>query len=190
MSIEVTDDMLRLLLVIKEYTQSDKDSRLDWVKALPMMAVIYQGIIDGVFRDYDYAPWSVSMLDGTRQWLNVSREGKDDLEDLLDLRYISMLRLSTSQYGYLSAYRLTKLGEETAEEANPELLKDAQKIVRCECGGIKHIVLEDRKFYFECTKCQKRTIIQIDHIEDLAYSSRVYLPDYLQSGGKNGGSPT
>ena len=55
MSTEITDDMLRLLLVIKEYTNTDDDSSLDWVKELPLMAVIYQGIVDGLFQDYDYA---------------------------------------------------------------------------------------------------------------------------------------
>ncbi|MFW9847861.1 MAG: hypothetical protein ACFFF4_01910 [Candidatus Thorarchaeota archaeon] len=187
MSIEVTDDMLRLLLVIKEYTSSDHASTLDWVKELPLMAVIYQGIIDGIFQDYDYAPWSVSMLDGTRQWLNVSREGKDDLEDLLDLRNISMLRLSTSQYGFLTAYRLTKKGEKVARGVDPALQSDVQRLVRCECGGIKHIIIENRKFFFECTVCNKREQIHIDQIEDLAYTTRVYIPDYLRSGGEDGG---
>ena len=127
------------------------------------------------------------MLDGTRQWLNVSREGKDDLEDLLDLRNISMLRLSTSQYGYLTAYRLTKKGEKVASGVNPDLLSDVQRLIRCECDGIKHVVMENRKFYFECIECYKRERILIDQIEDVAYTSRVYTPDYLLFGGGNGG---
>ncbi len=184
MSIEITEDMLRLVLVIDEYTKSD--SSLDWVKELPLMAVIYQGIVGGLFKDYDYAPWSVSMLDGTRQWLNVSREGKDDLEDLLDIKYISMLRLSTSQYGYLTAYRLTPEGKEKVNDIPYELQEESRNFVHCKCGSIKHIVMEDRKFFFECTQCKERNQIHIDRIEDVSYKSRVYLPKYLRSGAIGG----
>ncbi len=107
---EFTDDMMRLLLVIDAYTREGHEDNPIWVKELPLMAIIYQGIVKRIFRDYDYSPWSVPMLDGTREWLNISREGKDDLEDLLNLRMISILRVSTSQYGFVTAYRLTESG--------------------------------------------------------------------------------
>lgn len=181
MGIEVTDDMLKLLLVIREYTQSDDKSRLDWVKELPLMGIIYEGIIKGLFKDYDYAPWSVSMLDGTRQWLNISREGKDDLEDLLDLHYISMLRLSTSQYGYITAYRLTNLGTNIAEVIQPEIARDVKNLLYCECGRLRMAIVRNSQFFFECDSCSTLIPITIDQVEDVAYKSKVYMPDYLKS---------
>jgi len=61
---EFTDDMMRLLLVIDAYTREGHEDNPIWVKELPLMAIIYQGIVKRLFRDYDYAPWSVPMLDG------------------------------------------------------------------------------------------------------------------------------
>jgi hypothetical protein len=59
--------MMRLLCVINEHTKSEKDANPIWLKELPLKAIIYMGIIKEVFKDYDYAPWSVPMLDGSRQ---------------------------------------------------------------------------------------------------------------------------
>ncbi|MDF1538119.1 MAG: hypothetical protein P1Q69_04370 [Candidatus Thorarchaeota archaeon] len=182
MSIEVTDDMLTLLLVIETYTKSSDSSHLDWLKELPLMSIIYEGAVKGIFKGYDYAPWSVSMLDGTRHWLNISREGKDDLEDLLDLRYISMLRLSTSQYGYLTAYRLTNRGGKIAQDVDPKLREKVRRFLYCKCGELRMAVVRGRKFFFECKSCGFESPIGIDIIEDVSYKTRVYLPDYLRNG--------
>ncbi|MFW9849999.1 MAG: hypothetical protein ACFFF4_12750 [Candidatus Thorarchaeota archaeon] len=178
MAEEFTDDMMRLLLVIDAYTREGHEENPIWVKELPLMAIIYQGIVDGVFRDYDYAPWSVPMLDGTREWLNISREGKDDLEDLLNLRLISILRVSTSQYGFVTAYRLTELGHEKIKSASESIQQEVMSLIHHNCGALYSVVVSGSTISFNCDSCDITEEILIGDIEDIPYKTQAYLPSF------------
>ena len=175
---EFTDDMMRLLLVIDAHTREGHEDNPIWVKELPLMAIIYQGIVKGVFRDYDYAPWSVPMLDGTREWLNVSREGKDDLEDLLNLRMISILRVSTSQYGFVTAYRLTALGQKQINDATETIRQEVNGLIQHTCGELYNVVMSGHDISFRCNQCDFNEVIPIGEIEDIPYSTKAYLPSF------------
>ncbi|MFW9920761.1 MAG: hypothetical protein ACFFED_14245 [Candidatus Thorarchaeota archaeon] len=172
----ITDDMMKLLHIIQCYTQSTDDENPTWIKELPLMAIIYQGIIDGVFKDYDYAPWSVPMLDGTRQWLNISREGKDDLEDLLNLRYLAILRLSTSHYGFVTAYKLTETGQVLADTVDLNLKEQVASLIRHRCGSLHEVIVNGSRITFLCKECGDEKEIQIGNIEDIPYATKAYLP--------------
>ncbi|MHA1908550.1 MAG: hypothetical protein ACW98Y_14710 [Candidatus Thorarchaeota archaeon] len=175
---EFTDDMMRLLLVIDSYTREGHEDNPIWVKELPLMAIIYQGIVKGIFRDYDYAPWSVPMLDGTREWLNISREGKDDLEDLLNLRMISILRVSTSQYGFVTAYRLTETGQEKIKSATEAIQQEVMLLIHHACGGLYLIATKGSDISFRCDPCNFNDPIPIGEIEDIPYTTKAYLPSF------------
>ncbi len=179
MESELTKDQMRLLLVINEYTKAGDQDNPVWVKELPVLAIIYAGIIKGVFRDYDYAPWSVSMLDGTRHWLNVSREGKDDVEDLLNLRLLAIIRISTSQYGYVTAYRPTQLGQEVIETIPDNIRKEVFDLIHCpHCKTLFQVDMSKKEFSFVCSHCGNKESIDIDDIEDVPYATRPYLPSF------------
>ncbi|MHA2423940.1 MAG: hypothetical protein ACXAEF_04085 [Candidatus Thorarchaeota archaeon] len=175
---EFTDDMMRLLLVIDSYTREGHEENPIWVKELPLMAIIYQGIVKGIFRDYDYAPWSVPMLDGTREWLNISREGKDDLEDLLNLRMISILRVSTSQYGFVTAYRLTELGQDQIKTATEPIQQEVTGLIHHSCGGLFSVAMNGSDISFRCDPCNFNEEIPIGEIEDIPYTTSAYLPSF------------
>lgn len=179
MESELTEDQMRLLFVIDEYTKTGNEANPVWVKELPILAIIYEGIIRGVFKDYDYAPWSVHMLDGTRQWMNVSREGKDDVEDLLNLRLVSILRISTSQYGYVTAYRPTELGDKLIQDIPQKLRDDVHSLILCKkCGTLFQIITRGHEVFFHCKGCGHEQKIGIDDIEDVPYATRPYLPNF------------
>jgi len=175
---EFTDDMMRLLLVIDAYTREGHEDNPVWVKELPLMAIIYQGIVKRIFRDYDYSPWSVPMLDGTREWLNISREGKDDLEDLLNLRMLSILRVSTSQYGFVTAYRLTESGQEKINDATESIRQETMALIHHTCGDLYSIVMNGSEISFRCDPCNFDEEILIGEIEDIPYTTKAYLPSF------------
>ena len=172
----LTDDLIKLLYIIQAYTESEDQENPTWIKELPLMAIIYQGIVKGIFSDYDYAPWSVPMLDGTRQWLNISREGKDDLEDLLNLKYIAILRLSTSHYGFVTAYRLTDAGKDLLNNVKSSLKDEVQSLIHHDCGSLFDVVVNNSKILFVCKGCKFESEIRIGDIEDIPYSTKAYLP--------------
>jgi hypothetical protein len=175
---ELTEDMMRLLCIIDEYTKGGEDENPIWVKDLPLMSLIYMGIIKGIFRNYDYAPWSVTMLDGTRQWLNISREGKDDLEDLLNIQMIAILRVSTAQYGYVTAYRLTDLGNKALQNIPEYIKKEVHSLTHGECDKPMSVLIRDRKFFFKCASTKTEIPIPIDEIEDVTYETKSFLPSF------------
>lgn len=175
---EFTDDMMRLLLVIDAFTREGHEDNPIWVKELPLMAIIYQGIVKRIFRDYDYSPWSVPMLDGTREWLNISREGKDDLEDLLNLRMLSILRVSTSQYGFVTAYRLTESGQEKINDATESIRQETMALIHHTCGDLYSIVMNGSEISFRCDSCNFGEEILIGEIEDIPYTTKAYLPSF------------
>ncbi|MHA1615204.1 MAG: hypothetical protein ACTSYJ_10190 [Candidatus Thorarchaeota archaeon] len=175
---EFTDDMMRMLLVIDAYTREGHEDNPIWVKELPLMAIIYQGIVKRLFRDYDYSPWSVPMLDGTREWLNISREGKDDLEDLLNLRMLSILRVSTSQYGFVTAYRLTESGQEKINDATESIRQETMALIHHTCGDLYSITMNGSEISFRCDSCNFDEEILIGEIEDIPYTTKAYLPSF------------
>ena len=53
-----------------------------WVRKLPLLVLIYEGIVQKVF-EYDYAPES-TVVKNARLYLNVSLEAVDDLDDMIE----------------------------------------------------------------------------------------------------------
>ena len=182
MAPELTNDMMRLLCIINEYTKGAEEKNPIWIKELPMMALIYLGTIKGVFQNYDYAPWSVQMLDGTRQWLNISREGLDDLEDLLNLQMIAILRVSTAQYGYVTAYRLTSIGNDALSNIPTKIKDEVHALISGDCNTPMDVVIRERKFFLYCKSTESEIPIPIDEIEDVSYETKSYLPNLREKG--------
>ena len=98
-SISLLDrEKLRLLYMCKQYTVDDESAgkKDRWVRTQPMLVLIYEGIIDEVF-DYDYAP-QAERVKGKRIYINISQEGRDDLDDLREAGYLYALKLTSESY--------------------------------------------------------------------------------------------
>jgi hypothetical protein len=76
--------------------------------------------IEGVF-DYDYAPVSEQVVSLTRVafieikgnrrvYLNISQEGRDDIDDLREVSAINGLKLSSQEYQSITAYQVSDKG--------------------------------------------------------------------------------
>ena len=79
---EWTNDHLKLLYMVSRYAACAEtaDDEETWVRKNSLLVLMYEGIVEGVY-DYDYAP--ISQLVGRKRlWLNITQEGKDDIDDL------------------------------------------------------------------------------------------------------------
>ena len=56
------------------------DEKDEWIRKTAMIVLLYEGIVAGVL-DFDYAP-SSNFVENRRIWMNVSQEGKSDVEFL------------------------------------------------------------------------------------------------------------
>ncbi|MFX1564353.1 MAG: hypothetical protein ACFFCH_00015 [Promethearchaeota archaeon] len=175
--LELTKDQRKLLFLIGTYAHETQvsDEQEYWFKDGPLLAAIYELTVEGVFETYDYAAMSILCLDGYRRFMNISREGIDDLNDLRELGLLDHLKISTSQYGTVTGYRLTEQGCEFLSHVSDEEREGVNKVIRCnDCdGALKQIECENfEQYYFQCPTCNCITEIRIFDIEDVSYISK------------------
>ena len=111
----VTQNQLKLLYLICQYSFASENHLEEecWIRRIPILVLVYEGIIAQVF-DYDYAP-SLEVFQSNRVYMNITQEGKDDLDDLRQHGLIDALTLASSEYDQCLAYTIVK------EKAKPVL---------------------------------------------------------------------
>ncbi|MHA1298178.1 MAG: hypothetical protein ACTSO9_01910 [Candidatus Helarchaeota archaeon] len=163
----ITKQMKRLLYMIAEFTKSEGKYGKLAIKELPIKALIFKGIIDEVF-DYDYAPQSIMYMDN-RRFLNISREGEDDLDDLRDEKLLNKIRLATQRHVFIYAFNLTQEGIEYLQKI-PKVDKEAvNKLIYCKCKNLYNISVQKEGIFLICEKCNVEINTEITEIEDVAY---------------------
>lgn len=58
----------------------DSKQKEVWIRSHAIMVLIFEGIVTGVLN-YDYSSCA-EVIGQTRLWMNISQEGRDDLDDL------------------------------------------------------------------------------------------------------------
>jgi hypothetical protein len=180
---EMTQDQMRLLILISKFSKPAKraEETETWIKKIPLMALIDQGIRRKIFKGYDFAPSLVDYMGGKR-FANISKEGEDDVADLRELHFVERLKLATSHHVYVSAYRITPLGVKTAADLDKKHHKAVGKLVLCKkCGGDVDIESREDAPYLICKKCGAEEKVDIFNIDELAYISspvfsKIWLP--------------
>jgi len=151
------------------------------------MVLIYEGIVNGVF-DYDYAP-APDIVGGKRVYMNISQEGRDDLDDLREGGMLYSLKLSSKKYQSTVAMRITALGEDHLVEnltdedreavegvvyaPDTERTNDAKLRVRWDPDEMKF-------FLYSATDYERES--SITDIESVSYVSSPYIPDTVRPG--------
>ena len=180
---EMTQDQMRLLILISKFSNPAKkmDETETWIKKIPLMALIDQGIRKKVFTGYDFAPTLVDYMGGKR-FANISKEGEDDVADLRELNYVERLKLATSHHVYVSAYRITPKGVQKVKILDKKHHKAVDLLVLCKkCNGDVDIESREDAPYLICSKCGAEEKVDIFAIDELAYVSspvfsKIWLP--------------
>jgi len=180
---EMTQDQKRLLILISKFSKPAKKANETetWIKKIPLMALIDQGIRRKIFTGYDFAPTLVDYMGGKR-FANISKEGEDDIADLRELYFVERLKLATSHHVYVSAYRITPKGVQTVKKLDKKHHKAIEKLVHCKkCGGDVDIESKEDAPYLVCSKCSSKEKVNIFDIDELAYASspvfsKIWLP--------------
>eukprot|EP00217_Crustomastix_stigmatica_P003168 CAMPEP_0183819664 /NCGR_PEP_ID=MMETSP0803_2-20130417/64255_1 /TAXON_ID=195967 /ORGANISM="Crustomastix stigmata, Strain CCMP3273" /LENGTH=906 /DNA_ID=CAMNT_0026064553 /DNA_START=199 /DNA_END=2916 /DNA_ORIENTATION=- len=182
----------RLLYLISLYTRDDYQlSRKDtWVRTLPILVLIYEGIITGAF-DYDYAP-QAERVAGKRININISQEGRDDIDDLREGGYVHALKLTSENYQcsiavratekaysflkqYLDIDSKTKIEELVLPQQSSYSTRYENLLkVKWDSQNGKFLVFADKGYSREST---------ITDIEAVSYVSSPYIPKHLKTKG-------
>ena len=123
----------KLLYMINKYAQPAKTAEEEesWVRNVPLIVLIYEGIVAGVL-DFDYAPQSVLISqDGTskRSFMNVTQEGKSAIDDLREKKLINGLKLSTEDFQPVTAYQISSLGIEFLRQVPNKVKLDVDNYI-------------------------------------------------------------
>lgn len=184
---ELTAEQLELLYLISKMTDS-VNCPISWIKETPLQALIFQGIRKGIFNDYDYAPISSSFLGQGRKFVNISKEGEDDLGDLRELGLLETMRLSSTKHDYITGYRPTKESQKILASLDNKVRKRIDDLFTC--PSCKHddfrlkIHVEESQFEMKCNECDYNEEIPLVTPEDISYETKAYFFKFLQHNKK------
>jgi len=191
---EWTNDHLKLLYLISKYAKCSlaAEEKEGWIRKNSLLVLIYEGVVAGVF-DYDYAP--VSAMVGTKRvWLNISQEGKDDIDDVREGKLINGLKLSSEDLQPITAYQVSPKGLDILELVPDELKEQVDSFVH----GPRDTPHQDELLNVEWgdeeenddgekepgfalyTDGGYRRLSGITDTEDVSYVSSPYLPMVLR----------
>ena len=176
-----TMNHLKLLYLISKYSHCAQTvhEKERWIRKLPMLVLLYEGIVQRVF-EYDYAPVS-EVVETARVYLNVTQEGKDDLDDLVEGKLVKGLRLSTKEYRSVTAYQISPSGLRLISKRLPD---EERQLVDDLClidGKLLQVVWEDSKFLLRTSMFSRESTIT--DAEDVSYVVSPYIPRSLRRVG-------
>ncbi|MHA1201234.1 MAG: hypothetical protein ACTSQ4_01775 [Candidatus Heimdallarchaeaceae archaeon] len=151
-----------------------------WIKELPLWAIMYYQITNGSYESYDYAPTPIQFFGRSCFTINLSYEGVDDIEDLRELDILEKIRLSTSKHGFVTAYRITAIGEEYLKNIPKEVVDEVEKLFFCE-NCVKRMQFymnmgDNPTVVIDCPDCDDSDV-HLDFLEseDVSYRSKPYF---------------
>lgn len=174
---EWSEEHLKLLYLVSKYSHcaQSAEEKERWIRKIPLLVLIYEAIVAGVL-DYDYAPASENI--GTRRiYINISQEGRDDVDDLREAGMINGLKLSSKEYQSVTAYQISPQGLELLKSVPAELRKAIDDLVMVEGQQIE-AVWDGESFLLTTAKGYRR-VSTITDCEDVSYVSSPYLPASL-----------
>ena len=108
----MTENQNRLLYLVSLYTHKAEshDDKDEWIRKPALLVLIYEGIVANVL-DYDYAPQS-ELIENRRVYLNISQEGKSDVEFLREEELLNGLQIASKSYKPVTCYQISEKGME------------------------------------------------------------------------------
>ncbi len=182
----ITDDHKKLYYLLSKYSKPahSKGEQEVWMKELPLRVLGYEGITKQIFKRYDYAPMSVEVAGGIgRRFLNISQEMEDDIADLRELGLLDCLKLSTTTYHVVNAYRIR---ENEKMQIPEEFKKEVDNLCNCpKCGQLLETRInpnpkdEEELIEIFCRNpaCGVAWYSGITAIEDVSYVTEAYIPN-------------
>jgi transcription elongation factor Elf1 len=180
--VNLTKEQWELLYLISKLTDS-LNCPISWVKETPLRALIFHAIRKGIFNEYDYAPISTSFLGKGRKFINISKEGEDDLGDLRELGLLETIRLSSAQHDYITAYRPTKESAKFLTNIDKEVQNTIDSMFicpKCNKNSSLNIDADNSQFTMVCSECGYQEFIPFSIPEDVSYATKAYFFKFLQ----------
>lgn len=158
------------------------DEKDEWVRKPALIVLIYEGIVAGVL-DFDYAPAS-ALIENRRIWMNVSQEGKSDIEFLREEELVNGLQMSSKSFQPITCYQISDKGKELVKRISRKEKEAVHEFVYAR--GTRELLsaLWDGRHYYLVSSSGYRRRSTITECEDVSYVSSAYIPQCLRYGGR------
>ena len=171
---ELEEEHLRLLYLISKYTSSSR-----WLRELPLLVLIFEGVQGGVFT-YDYAPDAVT-VSGAIVFMNVSQEGRDDVDDLREAGLLASLKLSAHNGTTTTAIRPSPEGWGFLDRlSEPDRASIDTFYGTDDCLLAVDFDRVSRRFILSQGAAQR--VSDVLTCEDVSYVCSPYLPSCVRTG--------
>jgi len=182
----LTENQNRLLYMISLYTKKathGTDEKDEWVRKQALVVLLFEGIVAGVL-DFDYAPASVS-IENRRVWMNISQEGKSDIEFLREEELVNGLQMSSKSFQPITCYQISDKGKELVKRISRKEKEAVHEFVYAR--GTRELLnakWDGRDYYLVSNISQYKRRSTITDCEDVSYVSSAYIPQCLRYGGR------
>mmetsp|Transcript_17801 Transcript_17801/g.54418 ORF Transcript_17801/g.54418 Transcript_17801/m.54418 type:complete len:334 (-) Transcript_17801:1547-2548(-) len=180
----MTENQNRLLYMISLYTckAQSHDESDHWIRKPALLVLIYEGIAANVL-DYDYAPQS-ELIENRRIYLNMSQEGKSDVEFLREEELLNGLKVATRSYKPVTCYQISGKGSAVVKRISQKDKEATHEFVYAK--GTRELLLTvwDGNAYYLTSPSGYKRRSTITETEDVSYVSSAYVPQCLRYGGR------
>ena len=158
------------------------DEKESWVRKPALIVLLYEGIVAGVL-DFDYAPMSC-LIENRRVWMNVSQEGKSDVEFLREEELLNGLQMSSKSFQPITCYQISEKGSELVKRISRKEKEAVHEFVYAR--GTRELLsaVWDGRHYYLCSENGYKRRSTITDTEDVSYVSSAYIPQCLRYGGR------
>jgi hypothetical protein len=158
------------------------DEKERWVRKPALIVLIYEGILKGVL-DFDYAPAS-ACIENRRIWMNVSQEGKSDVEFLREEELVNGLQMSSKSFQPITCYQISEKGKELVKRISRKEKEAVHEFVYARgTRELLHVKWDGINYYLVSASGYKRKST-ITEVENVSYVSSAYIPQCLRYGGR------
>ena len=158
------------------------DEKDEWVRKPALIVLVYEGIVSGVL-DFDYAPAS-NYIEARRVWMNVSQEGKSDVEFLREEELVNGLQMASKSFQPITCFQISEKGKELVKRISRKEKEAVHEFVYAR--GTRELlspVWDGRDYWME-SESGFRKKSTITDCEDVSYVSSAYIPQCLRYGGR------
>jgi WD repeat-containing protein 35 len=181
----LTENQNRLLYMLSLYSHKatpGTDEKDEWIRKPALIVLLYEGIVAGVL-DFDYAP-SSCFIENRRIWMNVSQEGKSDMEFLREEELLNGLQISSKSFQPVTCYQISEKGKELVKRISRKEKEAVHEFVYAR--GTRELLsaVWDGRAYYLCSSSGYKRKSTITDTEDVSYVSSAYIPQCLRYGGR------
>lgn len=141
--------------------------------------------------DYDYAPAS-ELVEGHRMFINVSQEGKSDLDYLREEELVNGLKISSKSHMPVTMYQISKRGADVLRSVDQYDRDAVHHVALSPSRSLMQVEFDGTDFWLvasspdgkriEADGFRKRSSVL--EIEEVSYVSSAYIPGCLRHGGR------